>query len=294
MAIELHWVASQSAACCYAANLRRLGRLGDDSPLAAALAEPADLLIREIRTLGLPEPQIWHQLLPLSAQVANNRQLAEVVLQKTVGRNARADAAVAPLAGRIGDLERAAMAATPDLVDQIEAQSQFLRSGSKTAGDGLLQTVGRLTDDRLLVSRAEIAMVPPLAGGGGLEHLPYNSVSIEAVAADPAGGLPEAARLVWLISQLNIDLPMFSENIAPLRRPLLAGLALLPAVLTAAAERGLIEGEASQHLGAAAQAWGAGECGTAAPIDAVRNWWTTYVASRPPWPVALAALDRMV
>ena len=46
--------------------------------------------------------------------------------------------------------------------------------------------------------------------------------------ADPVADLPEVLRLAWLISQLNLDLPRFAENVSPLRRERVIALAMIP------------------------------------------------------------------
>ena len=95
--------------------------------------------------------------------------------------------------------------------------------------------MARLTDPQLLVSQADVLPVFP-SGGGGTSHLLYNSISIEMADDDPVAELPEVLRLAWLVAQLNVDLPIFSENLQPGRRPLIASASMIPPVLTAAEE----------------------------------------------------------
>ena len=120
----------------------------------------------------------------------------------------------------------------------------------------------------------------------------YNSVRIEAMLANPVAELPETVRLAWLIAQLQIDLPAYSESIHADRLPHIARYALLPATLIAAETVGLIH-FAPSELARAITAWS-----LAVPpgIDAAAltsEWWQTYLETRPPWRVALAALDQM-
>jgi len=52
-------------------------------------------------------------------------------------------------------------------------------------------------------------------GGAGAAQLRTNSVRLEAVLTHPDPQLPETLRLGWLLSQLNQDLPIYSDTIRP-------------------------------------------------------------------------------
>src|SRR5439155_20152019 len=77
-------------------------------------------------------------------------------------------------------------------------------------------------------------LVNPALGGGGEAHLAYNSLRIEAVLANPNAELPEVVRLAWLIAQLQLDLPKYSDTIHADRLPQIARYAMLPPTLLAA------------------------------------------------------------
>jgi len=157
----------------------------------------------------------------------------------------------------------------------------------------MLREIGRLADAQLLVERAEVLLVEPVMGGGGDSHLLYNSVRIEGVLANPDDRLPETLRLAWLLSILNLDLPMFSERIHRDRLDDVGPLAMLPVVLTAAETVELARCDAAT-LALAMTAWRASDAANPSAVDTVLNWWQTYTASRPSWAVALAALDEML
>ena len=100
MTTELRWRASFAASCLYAAHALRFSRLDAasgpdaaprgpalvDPALAAALTEPVAQLVGELAESGLTDDAIWSHLLPLSAGIDNNRELAEVALAKVLGR----------------------------------------------------------------------------------------------------------------------------------------------------------------------------------------------------------------
>ncbi len=293
MDIEVRWILSDSASCFHAAEAVRRGRAVTDARLAAVIGEPTKRLSGEIQACGLTEEKFWRHLVPLAAGIENNRELVELVLRKMIGTNTRAASLVAPLAGRVADVEAAVRAGMPGLIDELTAPAGNLRKQWDARGVGVLRGVARMTDERLFVSRADAIVVYPAFGGGGAAHLPYNSIRIEAVGADPHADLPEVVRLIWMTSQLNVDLPMFSETIHRSRRPRLAALSMLPATL-AAAENVELARLDLKTVQLALSAWDIENHSQADLAETVLHWWETYAASRPAWNVALGALDQML
>ena len=293
MRIELRWVASFSASCFYTARAVAQDRAPDGAELATLVDEPVLALAGEIDSLGLPVEQFWRHLVPLAAQIENNRQLAEVVLAKTLRRTERARAGVEPLARRIADVEGAVLRGRPGLLDELAEQSEPLRRVWDLRGPALLARVAELTDAGLIVANADAVLVCPVFGRGGTANLQYNSVCVEAVQGEASGPLPEVVRLAWLAAQLNADLPMFSERIRPERLPLVAAAAMLPPVLHAASELELAKCDRAT-VSAALEGGQLEPSATAAKADAILDWWETYLNSRPAWNVALAALGQML
>jgi len=293
MDTQLRWIASQSANCFHAAQAVARGGSLADAELAAAVAEPAERLCEQIRASGLSEEPFWHHLVPLSAGIDNNRQLAEVVLKKTIGTTPRARALVNPLAGRIGDVEAAVRRAMPTLVDELTERADPLWGQWQMHGPGLLRGVAQLTDQRLIVPRADVIVLYPAVGGAGVAHLLYNSVRIEVLPSDLLPELPEVVRLAWLLAQLNVDLPVFSETIPRDRQPLVAALAVLPAALAAADALELARCD-PQTVAQALSTWLVDAPPGVDLAEVVLPWWQTCLDSRPAWNVALAALDRML
>ena len=157
----------------------------------------------------------------------------------------------------------------------------------------MLQGVARLTDQRLVVPNAKVIVVHPATGGGGAAHLMYNSARIEALPVDPVPQLPELLRLAWLLAQLNIDLPVFSERIHAQRRPLVAALAMLPVTLAAAEGMDLLRCD-RPTIDVALSAWRVSGPPDVDLGEVLTAWWQSYVESPPAWHVALMALDQMI
>jgi len=291
--IEIRWQASMSASCLHAAEGMCRRRPVVDASFAESLAEPTAKLAAEIKAQDLPAARFWRHLTALAAGIDNNRQLAEVALRKTIGMGDRAQAAVPRLALALTALDNAGRAAAPGLLDELQLRGEPLKLQWDARGRGLLRRIAQLTDERLMVQRTEVVLVHPTFGGGGAAHLPYNTVRIEALLANPHDTLPEMVRLGWYIAQLNLDLPLFSERILPDRLPHVAALAMLPPIMTAAEHVELARLD-EETLRLAFQTWDVRVPHDVDMVATLLDWWDTFNESRPGWTTALVALDKMI
>jgi hypothetical protein len=290
--LQVTWRTNPLTSALHAAEAMGRQRPLADPGLAEALEEPARLLAAEIRAGNLPWSRFWGHLLGLSASAAGRRLIVETAVTKTIGRGGRFEMLVTNLAAGVAAVEVALQAAQPNLGEELALRMRPLREQWEARGDGMLRAVGRQTEEALIVEQCEVLAVYPALGGGGGAQLAYNSARIEAVLANPFAELPEVVRLAWLVAQLQTDLPLFSESIHPERLPAIAGFAMLPAVLQGAEEVELVR-DSTGLLGQAIAAW---SLPAPAGIDAaelVSGWWQTYQETRPPWKVALAALDQL-
>ena len=292
MNAELRWLASHSASCLHATDALRRGQPVVDAKFAASLTEPARELLRQVEACGLPEDVFFYHLVPLSAGIESNRELAQLALRKTIGSGPRADSMLGSLAGWIGEVEVAVRRDFPGMVDEMLEMVKPLESQWSKLGPTILDRVGQLMDERLIAPRAEVIVVYPSTGSGWEAHLDYNSVRVEPVPMDSADELPQIVRLAWLLAQLNVDLPIFSERIPLRQRPPIAALATLPLVLSAAADLELASCDLAT-IRLALQEWQIEVDSKQDTAETVFDWWETYEASRPPARVALAALHQM-
>jgi hypothetical protein len=302
---RLTFAASPSAACWHAAEQLALGGTPavavTAERLAAKFAEPAAALAAFLTDANIPQGAFFEHLTPAACEIESNRQLAHAALTKAVGRG-RADSLVEPLAGLLSDCENAYFSVFPDLRKELELRYGPLRELWETRGPGLIAAVGRATDRRLVPETARVAAVPPFgAQGGGWAALGSNTVVFEMVLADPIPGLPESVRLGWLVSQLNFDLPDFSELLAPGAARLVAACAMLPVVLEAAADLEMMRPDEGGHLlTTAAEAWLPAALKTPElklselRLAALRGWRETARAPNVPWGVKLKALERLL
>ncbi len=180
-------------------------------------------------------------------------------------------------------------------------------------GKGLLLQLGKLTDQKLLVDSATIVPVMPFLGGGGTTHLQQNLVTFESLVVDPYPKLPESVRLAWLLSQLQLDLPRYHEQIRHHTLETLSAVAMIPPVL-AAAEHVELSHPSEETIRLALQAWRVikkqplapkNEAGPPSPQNSITlaeeplasllwRWWNTYEDSKPAWNIGLGALDQML
>jgi len=292
MRVELQWQPSPSASCFHAAEQLSRGATLVDEPLGLALDQPVEQLQELLDATQIPIDLFWEHVVPLAAGIGNNTELASVVVAKSCGRGSLAPATVETLAGCISDLEAAWENALPNIAEQLVTRSGKLQSAWNARGPGMMARIGELTDENLVVSNATVILVYPSGGGDGTAHLPYNSVRIEAMLTNPNESLPEPVRLAWLISQLNLDVPIYSDKINGRKLAWLAGLAMLPAVLEAGQWTELVQDPRAAVPMALAE-WEIVEDNHDEVASVLLKWWDTYQASRPGWGIAFEALDRM-
>jgi hypothetical protein len=294
MAIDLRWLASASASALHAVDAISRGETLVDERLQACLTEPAERLVDEMEAAGVVAEQAMPLLAALAMGIENNRELVEVAVTRLRGRSDSLADLVGRIAGRVADVEAAFRRSLPDVVDQLALRGEPLRRQWEARGPGLLLHFGRLTDELLVPKEAQVALVFPALGGDGVAHLPFNSVRIEAVLANPHPELPEVVRLAWLLAQLQLDLPIYSEQMAPSRLTHVARLATLPGVLEAAEYVELVH-DAASRLHFALSAWRVvPPADSTAVAEVVDAWWRTYHEKTVPIHIALGSLDRML
>jgi hypothetical protein len=292
MAVELRWRPHALVSCLHAAEAVSRNLPLADARLAAATEGPVQRLAAGIRTAHLPERRFWRQLIGLAASNENRRQLVEAAVIRTLGRGPHFEQIVTNLTAAVMEVDSAQRIALPNLAHELPLRERPLREQWEARGPGLLFHVAQMTEENLLPESCEVLLVHPALGGGGEAHLANNAVRLEAVLANPVAELPEVVRLAWLIAQLKLDLPVFSESIHADRLPHVAAYAMLPAVL-AAAEAVELARFTPQTMRQAVIAWRLAEpLGVDSAVLATQ-WWQTYQESRPPLRVALAALDQM-
>ena len=293
MNLELRWQENAWTSCLHAAQLVAGRRSAVSAELAAAIEPPALEIVQELHFAGIPDRLFWRHLLPLSVHEASKDQLARTAVGKTSGLDAADSSAAARIGQALADLERAYHTAIPNAQEQIALRRRPLQEAWEARGPGLMHFLKQHVPEDFVPESAEVILILPVSSGRGTAHLSYNSVRMEAVLYDPYPQLPEAARLGWLLAQLNLDLAKYGERVHRDRLPLVARLAVLPAVLAAAEEVELVR-PGTVTLADALRIWQVTNAGHEALAEIVQKWWSTQETKQAEWPVALAALDRML
>jgi len=289
--MNLRWIPHTATSALHAAEASWRGEPFADPQLAEIVREPAAALAQEISARGIPELRMWRNLAALVPTFDNRRHAVKIAGLRSLGR-ALNEETVAAITGAIVDLERAVNDKYPDLQGELELRGKVLREQWEARGPGMMNRIRQLLPEEVILAASDVLLVQPALGGDGKAHLVNNTVRMEAVLTNPYQKLPETVRLAWLLSQLNLDVPKYSEDIHPDRLPHVTAFAMLPIVLEAAHYVELVTFD-RDLLPLAIEAW---RLRVPADVDGpelVANWWMTYQEAKPPLQVALKALDEM-
>ena len=296
--MHLTWTPNASASALHAAqSICAYGDKLADARIAESIGRYALGLGQWIESAApFDAARFWSLLIGHSAMIDSNTELAQAVVRKSAIRVAD-KTAISQLAGFISDIEAAYNQLFPKFHEQLPLRARPLQEHWLGFGPGLLAHLGRLTQKDLLVSEARVVLLQPILGGAGVAHIDQNLVRIEAVLTNPLVELPEVVRLAWLLSQLQLDLPIHSETIGANLLARLAPLAMLPPILAAAEVMELSKCDESVAELAIEQ-WH-----IPVPRDkqihteivpVMMDWWETYLQTRPGWQTALQAFAKML
>lgn len=296
--MHLTWTPNASASALHAAQaICESGDKLTDTRVVESIGQYALGLGRWIEaTAPFDFGRFWSLLVGHSAVIESNMDLAQIVVRK--GAVLRSDkTAVSQLAGFISDIEAAYNQLYPKFQEQLPLRARPLQEHWLGFGPGLLAHLGRLTQKDLLVPEARVVLLQPVLAGAGVAHIDQNLVRIEAVLTNPMVELPEVVRLAWLLSQLQLDLPVHSETIGLHLLTRLAPLAMLPPILAAAEVMELSKCDESVAELAIEQ-WRIpvpkDKDIHAEIVPVLMDWWETYLQTRPAWHTAMQALSKML
>lgn len=293
--MKLTWKPNLSTSALHAARAMAMSLPIVDNRLDASYRElSVELHEFALRLPVLARKNFWGELLSWSAELDSNRELAERVLVRLLGAQNIKATQLNFLASKITDIEAAFGVIYPKLLEQLELRSRPLKEFWEGYGSGLLAHVGRLTDKSLLVPQAEVILLQPVLGGYGSAHLGPNRVCVEAILTNVIPELPEVVRLAWLLVQLQLDTPIYSEGVHGGRLPEVAALAMLPPILAAGQIVELTKID-EPTLSLAIEQWQVPVLREDQDIvSKLLSWWETYLQTKPQWSVAFMALDRIL
>ncbi len=259
------------------------------NPEWLSAAQSLDELAGEFKTT---RGKYWEQMLSLASTADGSRELAQRLsarLGQTTGT------LPSRLAAALNQCRRLFESSFPKFTSEIPLRTAPIQQMWEAHGVGLMRMLTRQTGESVVVEQATVLLVQPVLGGFGYAHLSANRIHWEALLTHADPRLPETLRIAWLLAQLDLDRPIFSEMINAHRLRVVAGLAMLPAILEAGQELELCS-NTPEILTAALQLWHCEtlQLDTATAQAVVSTWWETYQASRPAWRIALTGLDQML
>lgn len=288
----LTWRTHLMASAIHAADLVRRRRPNLDPALVDVLDEPVAKLDAALQEDYTPVEPFWQRVLQAAADADAATPLADIALTKLLG-HLESRSKVSRVASFLQLIRVEFQRFYPQHHDLLARTSQPIRKAWSTFGAGLLGQMVNWTDRDLLVESATVVVVPTFGGGVGRAFLSNNRVHLEVYETEPDAVLPEVLRLAWLLSQLNLDLPQFSERIEPGRRELAFQLAMIPIALKAGEILELTSKADKSALARAAERWVFPDDG-GRWVSVLAEWWDVYETMRPSWPEALRALDHLL
>lgn len=289
--MNLRWLTNAQlsvihAAWCVAHYPDRVKSSSDEMRSAAA---ELDKLANEFKTT---RGNFWEQMFTLACVADGPSDLAKRLSARLGGGSATLPTR---FVGALQQCRQPFERSFPKFATEIPLRSGPMRQLWEACGPGLLRLIERQTGQDVAVEEASVVLVQPVLGGFGYAHLSGNRIHLEALLTHSAPELPEPLRIAWLLSQLDLDRPEYSEQINALRLRSVAGLAMLPATLCAGEELELCR-FSPELLTRSIELWYCPTLGLTASTasSVVSIWWETYQASRPKWHVALTGLDRLL
>jgi hypothetical protein len=293
--MQLRWTANHSVSALHAAEMLAVFPTQiTDARVKETIASFVTKAEQLIQTRGADPKLFWNRLISVAAEIEANFPLVQTTLLKC-GIFAEVPF-INSLAGPITDIEAAFKQLFPKYQEQVELRIRPLQEQWLGFGTGLMAHVGRLTEKSVIADEARIIPVQPVIGGYGWAHIENNLVRIEAMLTNPMAEIPEVVRLGWLVSQLQLELPRFSEVLGAHVLHRVAPFAMLPPVLAAAQVLELSECS-NENVALAIQNW---HIPLPSDMDlhdhvvpTLLDWWETYLTTKPSWHVAMQALGKM-
>ncbi|MBX3423176.1 MAG: hypothetical protein KF752_16585 [Pirellulaceae bacterium] len=271
-------------------------RLPNDCKILGNDNHQQSLLLGDMaRCLAVAEDRYWQWLFQLAPDCSNWHDLSQRLIMRCLSPHERTTGQATRLAACLIGAERAFANEHPDFGTTIKFRVRPLQEQWEAYGPGLLSQIQPVVGPQVLEERAEVLLVQPIVGGYGLAHLNTNRCHIEAVLTNADPQLTETLRLAWLLSQLGLERPPYSDHINAHRLPMIAALSMLPPTLHAAEQLGIGQLSAIWLQRAIAQ-WKLPTAGISenSLAEVLLVWWETVNDHQTSWCTAMTGLDRMV
>lgn len=291
--MELRWIPNIDVSAIHAAWVLSSGRSLLDSNFAEKVAGPAAELAKLASSWHASPNLFWRQLLGMAADLPVNAELVDRLYRRLAG-GSPGQATASHAASVLAQCKAVFRQALPKALEELQLRVGPLQLAWEARGPGLMAMIKRSTEEGFLVESAGVVLVQPVVGGDGLAHLYCNRAHLEAVLTNVEPRLPETLRLAWMLGQLNLDRPFYSDRVHGHVLGEVAELALMPVVLAAAEEVELAR-LTTETLQLSLEQW------TRTPTEnrqqlaeTLMAWWETATEGQWDWNTRLAALSQML
>jgi hypothetical protein len=299
---RVRWEIGDRLSPLHAARCWAAGAAGIDPVASHKIAAPLTVLTERLASAEIDLGIFWRRLVAAAAGGSDDLQASRTALVAAGIGELALDGTAASISSLLAETRLAYQERYPKLAEQLALRARPLREQWEAYGAGLLRRIATLTHESFIPKSATILLVSPYRGGDGDCDPAAPKLWIEAVLTNPIASIPEVLRLAWLISRLGLASQIIpgasvagAEHDEQVARSFdVLSLALLPTVLDAAAflDMGASPSQSPELIATAAEAWN----GSIDPsiVDVLQRWWSQSQELKPPFPVALKALDRML
>ena len=299
---RLRWEIADRLSPLHAARCWAAGAPGIDPQAVSKITPPLTQLTQRLTAAEVELAVFWRRLIAAAAAGADDLQASQQALAAAGLSEFTLSSTAAAITSLLAETRLAYLERYPKLADQLSLRARPLREQWEAYGGGLLRRVAALTHESFIPKSVSVLLLSPFRGGDGDCYPGLPKVWIEAVLANPLPEVPEVLRLSWLIARLGLAAQLLPPSPAEAdeqpeqqaRSFEVLSLALLPVTLQAAAELelGPAPAQAPHLINTAAAAWSGAI--DAAVVETLQRWWSQSEELKPPFPVALMALDRML
>jgi hypothetical protein len=245
--------------------------------------------------LQVSRDRFWEQAMILAVDQPQVQSFAERMQVQCLPPQLRNPSTCRELAEALRTVFRTCETQLPRFFADMRLRIGPLQQLWEAYGPGLLRILGRMTSPQAIVERAEVFLVQPIVGGHGFPHLVSNRCHLEALLTNSDPQIPETLRLAWLLGQLDLERPIYSQSINSLRLRRIVGLAMVVPTLLAAEQLDLCQVDRAL-VARALRLWRLAS--SAVEADAISHllfaWWETVERTGATWSLALTGLDRML
>jgi hypothetical protein len=296
---RIRWEIGDKLSPLHAARCWAAGASGIDSTLAAKIAEPLAELTKRLAASELDLESFWSRLIAASAAGSSDQDACRTALLAAGIGELGLDACASAILTCLADTRLAYQERFPKSTQQLSLRARPIREQWDGYGAGLLRRIAKKTHESFIPKSAVCVLLSPYRGGDGDCDPKTSTLWIEAVLTNPVPSVPEVLRLTWLLTRIGMAAMVLptqaaEDNENRARASMVVALAGLPVVLDAACYLELTQspGVTAGLIDSAMQTW----FGPMEPavVEILDKWWSQSEELKPPFPVALKALDRML